>query len=130
MSEETSVEPASPEFERPVLTATPEQLFTGFEIGLPTLEAVCQSCTKTLHEGTTCTVYVYQPAEDVQWYTRWCYCEECAPATIQTPTLGTREVLVHAILGTIASQSQQTYRLCLTGVTLSTYSPSTEGCEP
>ena len=130
MSEEITADSVSPKSEKPVLTATPEQLFTGSQIGLPTLEAVCQSCTKTLYEGATCTVYVYQPAEDVQWYMRGCYCEECAPTTIQTPTLGTSEVLVHAILGTIASQSQQTYRLCLTEVTLSAYSSSTEGCEP
>lgn len=117
-------------YESPVLTASPEQLFLGTEIELFILEAVCRSCTLTLHEGAPCTVYVYQPADDVQWYTRGCYCEACAPATIQTPTLGTSEVLVHAILGTVASQSQQTYRLCLIDVILCAYSPPTEGGEP
>ena len=112
------------------LTATPEQLFTGTELGLPTLEAICRSCKQTLHEGDSCAVYVYQPAADVQWYTRRCYCDDCVPETIRTPTLGTSEALVHAILGTIASQSQQTYRLCLTEITLRAFSPPTEGSEP
>ena len=126
MSEEASTDSARSKCESPVLRAIPEQLFTGTEIGLPTLEAVCESCTQTLHEGARCTVYVYQPVEDAQWYTRRCYCDDCAPATIQTPTVGTSEGLVHASLGTIASQSRQTYRLCLTEVTLSAYSPPTE----
>ena len=113
-----------------MLRATPEQLFTGTEIGLPALEAVCESCTQTLHEGARCTVYVYQPTKEVYWYTRRCYCEDCAPAMIHTPTLGTSEMLVHALLGTIASQPRQTYRLCLIDVRLSAYSPPTEGSEP
>lgn len=112
------------------LTGTPEQLFTGTELGLPTLEAVCQSCNQTLHEGAPCTVYVYQSADDVQWYLRRCYCDDCAPTTIQTPTLGTSEALIHAVLGTIASQSQQTYRLCLTEIVLRAYSPPTVGSDP
>lgn len=130
MNEKVSAGSSRSESDNPLLTATPEQLFTGTEIGLPKLEAVCGTCTQTLHEGACCTVYAYQPAEKVRWYTRRCYCEDCAPAVIQTPTVGTSEVLVQAILGTIASQSRQTYRLCLTEVTLGTYSPPTEGREP
>ena len=130
MSEEASAESVPSEGESPVLTATPGQLFIGFEIGLPTLEAICQSCSQTLREGARCTVYVYQPTDDVQWYTRGCYCEECTPAAIERPTEGTSEGLVHAVLGTIASQSQQTHRLCLTDITLHAYSPPTEGSEP
>ena len=130
MSKEASANSAPPACEGPLLTATAEQLFTGFEIGLPTLEAVCRSCFRTLQEGAPCTLYAYQPADDVQLYTRGCHCEECAPATIHTPTRGTSEALVDAILGTIASQARQTHRLCLTEVKFRSYSPPTEGHEP
>jgi hypothetical protein len=112
------------------VTAEPTQLLTGVSVGLPTNRVVCVGCGDQLGEGRAVTVYGYRQAERDAWDLRRCYCVDCAPTAIETPTLGVSELLARAWLGSIALPRTRTHRLCLTEVALVTYSLPVEGCAP
>lgn len=112
------------------VTAEPTQLLTGVSVGLPTNRVVCVDCGEQLGEGRAVTVYGCRQAERDAWDLRRCYCEDCAPATIETLTLGVSELLARAWLGSVALPRTRTHRLCLTEVELVTASPPAEGHRP
>ena len=112
------------------IQADPAQVLTGWSIGLPTNRVVCVGCGAQLGEGRAVTVYGYRVAEGSKWDLRRCYCEDCAPSVIHSPTLGVSELLARAWLGTLALPRDRTHHLCLTEVELVAYSPPSEGAEP
>lgn len=112
------------------VTAEPTQLLTGLSVGLPTNRVVCVGCGDQLAEGRAVTVYAYRQAERDEWDLRRCYCEDCAPTAIETPTLGVSELLVQAWLGSVALPRTRTHRLCPTEVELVAASPPAEGHRP
>lgn len=90
----------------------------------------CQTCGRQLHDGHPVQVYAYQPADQPEWSVPRVYCRDCSPGKIETPTLGCREALVDAWLGTLALCAGQTARLVLTDVTVAEQSPASEGARP
>ena len=125
-------ESPGPEPNRQPLTisGTPEQLLKGLPVGLPTLHAFCTDCNETLHAGQSIVEYGYRTADSTEWAIRQCYCEECSPLSIQTPTLGVTELLAKASLCTVSDPREQIHRLCLADVAIQTYSPPREGVRP
>ena len=95
------------------VTAAPAQLFTGVEIGLPSLTVLCSRCDKRLREGDSVSVYAYRPAEGSQWYVGRCCCSACAPDQLTAPTLGTAECRINARLATVSEVTAQHHSLCL-----------------
>lgn len=112
------------------VAATPDQLFTGRQVGFSDLREVCIDCADLLREGDGLVSYAARPAATARWETQRCYCADCAPDDIVVPTLGTSELLVQARLGTVALPRQRTHRLCLVEAEPLAFSPPTEGSEP
>lgn len=117
------------EADTPIVT-TPDQLFTGYQVGFSDLREVCIDCAELLREGDKLVSYAAQPGEATQWEMQRCYCAGCAPNDITIPTLGTSELLVKARLGTVALPRQRTHRLCLVEVECIGFSPPVEGSKP
>ena len=89
----------SVEGQRPLVVATPEQVLDGMLVGLSDLTAICTGCQVELREGQTVTVYAYRCTGGEEWSIGRCYCSDCAPHRIQSPTLGVTEVIAAAALG-------------------------------
>jgi hypothetical protein len=73
------------------------------------------------------TVYTYKVAESTEWESPRVYCRGCHSDEIETPTLGTAEVVASAFLGVTQLAAAQTTRLSLSEVELREYSPPKEG---
>jgi hypothetical protein len=112
------------------VTATPAQLFTGVEIGLPSLTVLCSRCDKRLREGDSVSVYAYRPVENSRWYVGRCCCSSCAPDRFSTPTLGTAECRINARLATISDVGTQHHSLCLIEPTVTAFASPATGAEP
>lgn len=105
----------------------PRQVFSGLEIGLANQQAYCLRCDCRLIEGDTIMIYAYRPAEASEWCLVRCYCQDCAPGQIETPTVDTSEVLASATLGTLSRVTEQVHHLCLTHVEVIDQSAPEEG---
>jgi hypothetical protein len=75
-------------------------------------------------------VYAYRAAEASEWVLTRCYCVDCTGPEIETPTLGTSEVLVDARLEVLSLSAEQRHTLCLHEVSVLAFSPLMEGDEP
>jgi len=106
---------------------TPRQLLTGLQIGLANLRVQCTGCNRTMGEGDRVWVYAYRAAEDPEWTITRCFCPSCTDRQIETPTLGTSEVLVAARLNVRSLSGEQRHELCLTHVDPCAFSPLMEG---
>lgn len=114
----------------PSVVTTPSQALAGVQIGLADCTARCSACDATLREGDPIWVYAYRAAEAPEWVLTRCYCERCAPKDIETPTLGTSEVLVTAVLAVVSLSSERRHQLCLSEIETLAVSPLTEGASP
>lgn len=112
-----------------VLT-TPQQVVTGLVVSPAQRHVYCTGCRDARSEGQEVTVYAYRCVDPAAWDVAQCYCPACAPADVETPTLGAVECLVTATLGQRSFPAGQTHRLCLTDVELLAVSPPTEGTDP
>jgi hypothetical protein len=112
------------------VTTTPRQLLGGCEVGLATREVCCAGCKVSLTEGESGVVYAYRTADAPEWLVARCYCERCAPATVQTPTLGVHELLASATFGLRSQVIGQVHHLCLGDVACVALSPPSEGTSP
>ena len=110
--------------------ATPEEVLTGHPIGPHANGAVCSGCGEALHEADIVFAYAYRCAEAVNWTVSRLFCYGCAPSRIQSPTLGTTEIVVGGRIGTIGHPTPRTHRLCLTELAVRAISRSTEGSKP
>jgi len=99
-----------------------EQVLTGLQVGLAGAKGTCCWCGRELHDGHCVTVYAYRTAGHDEWNLPRVYCRECNTGEIETPTLGTVEVVATAFLGVLQVAASQTTRLVLTGVELEEYS--------
>ncbi|WP_135855269.1 hypothetical protein [Halorussus salinus] len=106
-----------------------EQVLTGLQVGLEGARGTCCCCGRDLHDGHCVTVYAYRTAGHDQWNLPRVYCRECNGGTLETPTLGTVEVVATAFLGVMQVASSQTTQLVLTGVEVEEYSLPEEGSE-
>lgn len=106
---------------------TPRQVLTGLPIGLANLRVYCTGCNRTLREGDRIWVYAYRAAEDAEWTVTRCFCADCVERRIDTPTLGTSEVVAAARLNVRSLAGEQRHELCLTHVEPSAFSPLGEG---
>jgi len=77
----------------------------------------------------TATVYAYRTAGHDQWNLPRVYCRDCNGGTLETPTLGTAEVVATAFLGVMQVAASQMSRLVLTGVEVEEYSGPDDGSE-
>ena len=109
------------------VVTTPAQLLTGVPLGYSPDEVICTSCNSRQREGMTAVVYAYRTADMLEWSIARCYCPECAPEQVTTPTLGTSEVLGQGRLDVLSYSATQHHRLCLTDVSVVDVSPLTEG---
>ena len=126
----SSVDP-DPEFpvdtDHTGVVTTPAQLLTGVPLGYSPDEVICTPCNSTQTEGMTAVVYAYRTADMPEWSIARCYCPECAPEQVTTPTLGMSEVLGQGRLDVLSYSATQHHRLCLTDVSVVDVSPLTEG---
>ncbi len=106
-----------------------EQMLTGLQVGLDGAKGTCCWCGRELYDGHCVTVYAYRTAGHDQWNLPRVYCRECNGGKIETPTLGTNEVVATAFLGVMQVASSQTTRLVLTGVEVEEYSGPDDGSE-
>ena len=114
----------------PSVVTIPSQALTGLHIGLANCTVRCSGCEVTLQEGNSIWVYAYRAAEAPEWVLSRYYCEQCAPDGIETPTLGTSEVLITAVLEVVSLLREQRHQLCLGEVETLAVSPLTEGAVP
>ncbi|MFC4451189.1 hypothetical protein [Halorussus aquaticus] len=106
-----------------------EQVLTGLQVGLEGARGTCCWCGQELHDGHCVTVYAYRTAGHDEWNLPRIYCHDCNGGKIETPTLGTVEVVVTAFLGVMQVAASQTTRLVLTGVEVEEYSGPDDGSE-
>lgn len=106
---------------------TPRQVLTGLSIGLANLRAYCTGCNRTLREGDRIWVYAYRAAEGPEWTITRCFCPDCVERQIDTPTLGTSEVVAAARLNVRSLAGEQRHELCLTAIEPCAFSPLGEG---
>ncbi|WP_135855200.1 hypothetical protein [Halorussus salinus] len=106
-----------------------EQVLTGLQVGLAGAKGTCCCCGRELHDGHGVTVYAYRTAGHDQWNLPRVYCRECNSGEVETPTLGTNEVVATAFLGVMQVAAAQTTRLALTGVEVEEYSGPDKGSE-
>lgn len=114
----------------PQVATTPRQVLNGCEVGLATQEVCCTGCRASLAEGESGVVYTYRTADAPEWLVARCYCTPCAPATVQTPTLGARELLASVTFGLRSQVIGQVHQLCLSEVDYIAVSPPPEGTAP
>jgi len=79
---------------------------------------------------TTATVYAYRTAGHDEWNLSRVYCRECNGGEVETPTLGTSEIVATAFLGVMQVAAAQTTRLVLTGVEVEKYSGPSDRSDP
>lgn len=106
---------------------TPRQVLTGLPIGLANLRAYYTGCNRTLREGDRIWVHAYRAAEDAEWTITRCFCADRVERRIDTPTLGTSEVVAAARLNVRSLAGEQRHELCLTTVEPCAFSPLGEG---
>jgi hypothetical protein len=114
----------------PQISTTPRQVLNGCEVGLATQEVCCTGCEASLTEGESGVVYACRTADAPEWLVARCYCERCAPATVQTPTLGAHELLASATFGLRSQVIGQVHHLCLGEIDCLALSPPSEGTSP
>ncbi len=107
-----------------------EQALLGLQVGQQQSCDWCCECGRELHSGTQVTAYAYKPADEPRWEVLRVYCQACTHTEIETPTLGTAEVLVSACLALTQLAARQTTRLVLSDVELHTHSALTDGTSP
>ena len=107
-----------------------QQVLTGLPVGLSYRHVGCTACQQNLQEGQRVTVYAYRCMETPDWEVARCFCADCAPEAVKTPTLGAAECVVSATLGVQSVVTEQRHRYCLTEVEVAAQSPPTEGTEP
>lgn len=122
--------PCDPDPDHPRVVTTPQQTLRGLEIGLATQEVLCTGCERLLTEGEPGVVYAHRAVDAPEWLVTRCYCRACAPGQLQTPTLGTSEVLVTVSFGVGSEAITQRHYLCLTDIDLVALSPPSEGTPP
>ena len=113
-----------------MVRSTPRQVFDGQRVGVANQTVECSCCQGLRRSGQRLVCYAYRPAEAPEWLVTRCYCPACAPTAIETPTLGTAELLVEAELGVVSIVAEQLHECCLLQVTVRDVSPCTEGAEP
>jgi hypothetical protein len=102
----------------PAVVTTPRQVLDGVELGQGKARVYCTGCDRQLGEGDRLVVYAARTVDAPEWLVTRCYCPDCAPRRIETPTLGTSEVLASAHLGVRSHVSAQLHHLCLTEIEL------------
>lgn len=107
-----------------------QQVLTGLPVGLSYRHVGCTACQQNLQEGQRVTVYAYRCMETPDWEVARCFCADCAPEAVKTPTLGAAECVASATLGVQSVVTEQRHRYCLTEVEVAAQSPPTEGTEP
>ncbi|WP_128478995.1 hypothetical protein [Halorussus pelagicus] len=106
-----------------------EQVLSGLQVGLAGATGTCCWCGRDLHDGHCVTVYAYRTAGHDEWNLPRVYCRDCNGGTLETPTLGTAEVVATAFLGVLQVAASQSTRLVLTGVELEEYSAPDDGTD-
>ena len=106
---------------------TPKEAFSGRVVGIGTGVVPCEECGRDLRDGASVVVYSYRVSNPTWWALARCHCEDCAPDGVETPRLGTDEVLVEATLRPRSFPTTGRRRLSLADVELRAYSPPTEG---
>lgn len=107
-------------------SATLVQILTGHVVGAETTTIRCMVCGDELHSGDIVFAVASRCVEKRCWVVPRLYCVGCAPATIESPTLGVTEALVGGRLGTLSLPTTQTHHLCLTELAVRGFSPPTE----
>lgn len=114
----------------PAVAATPQQVLEGLTVGSAQEAVVCTGCQQSRYEGQAVVVYACRREEAMMWEIQRWYCPACAPAGIETTTLGLSEVLTSARLGLRSFAAAQSHQLCLNEVGVEARSPPTEGNPP
>ncbi|WP_135827273.1 hypothetical protein [Halorussus ruber] len=120
---------AKPESETVRVETDVEQVLTGLQVGLNGAKGTCCCCGRELYDGHCVTVYAYRTAGHDEWNLPRVYCRDCNAGMLETPTLGTAEVVATAFLGVMQVAASQSTRLVLTGVELEEYSGPDEGSD-
>ena len=97
----------------PVLVGTVAQLFAGLSLARLGEPPQCVACGCAMTAGRSIVVAVYRPVEQACWQLGRCYCQQCAPDTIETPTLGVMELQVTGRVGTQSAVHTQSHAYCL-----------------
>lgn len=121
---------AVPSDESKMVETNAEQVLTGLQVGLTGARGICSQCGRNLHDGHCVTVYAYRVAGHDEWNTARISCRDCGRDEIETPTLGTTEIVATAFLGVLQVAASQTTRLVLTSIDVQAYSPPEEGTGP
>lgn len=118
------------ESESMVVETSVEQILNGLQVGAGSPPTTCCWCGRDLHDGHCITVYAYRTAGHDNWNLPRISCRDCGSDEIETPTLGTTEIVATAFLGVLQVAAAQTTRHALTNVELVASSPPNEGTEP
>lgn len=109
-----------------LVSSTVKQVLTGYVVGDTSKSAQCTVCGDDLQAGAIVFAIATRCVEQQSWDMPRVYCVGCAPATIDSPTLGVTEALVGGRLGTLSLPTTRTHHHCLTELAVRAYSPPTE----
>lgn len=107
-------------------SSTLSQILTGHIIGDSSATVRCTVCTDALGSGDIVFALASRCVEQRRWAVPRLYCVGCAPARIDSPTLGVTEALVAGRLGTLSLPTTRSHGLCLTELAVRELSPPTE----
>jgi len=111
------------------VTATPDQVFEGYTVGSGG-KAACTGCQRTVRDGDPVGIYAHQTSDAARWDIARLFCVDCRGASIQHPTTGATEVVLHARLGVTSDAATQSARLTLRDIETMQLSPPEDGGEP
>ena len=97
----------------PVLVGTVAQLFAGLSLAGLGEPPQCVACGCVMTAGRSSVVAIYRPVEQARWQLGRCYCQRCAPESIETPTLGVMELQVTGRVETQSAVHTQSHAYCL-----------------
>lgn len=102
------------------------QIITGTAITASS-SAICDDCDESLGVGDVIFALTSRPENHDRWLIDRTYCWGCVPNGIEIPHLGVGEALVGGRIGTRSDPTgRQTY-LCLTELSVLSYSPPVDG---
>ena len=114
----------------PRIVSTPQQVFTGLRVGLANQTVECSQCGALRQSGQSIVCYAYRSADAPEWLLTRCYCTDCTPTEIETPTLGTSELLLEAELGVVSDVADQLHECCLQDVRVVDWQDCSVGAKP
>ena len=119
-------EPVTEESDLPLVTTSLYQVLTGHAIS-DRSPGQCVGCGEAFTVGEIVFATAERCVERTRWRVPRLYCWGCAPAVLESPTVGVSEAIIGGRVGTRLDPTGQVTQYCLTEIAIRAYSPASHG---